>query len=106
MFKRWRLLWRALSGRPTLESGMDEELRFHLTLHIAAMGVARVLAFPEIVTYRLPDCAEAEGPYDPMFEIDPTGAPRNVLHVYTVFLKLWRREDFGAALDRLLVGSG
>ena len=30
VLKRLRLLWRALSGRSTLEHDMDEELRFHL----------------------------------------------------------------------------
>ena len=29
-WKRLQLLWRALSGRSTLEREMDEELRFHL----------------------------------------------------------------------------
>jgi hypothetical protein len=28
--KRLRLLWRALSGRSTLERDMDDELRFHM----------------------------------------------------------------------------
>lgn len=30
MLRRLRLLWHALSGRPTLERDMDDELRFHL----------------------------------------------------------------------------
>lgn len=76
------------------------DLKFHLTLHMAAMGVARVLAFPEIIRFRLPECTEATGPHDPMFDsVDPS---RNCLSVYTVFLQFWLREDFGAALDRLL----
>jgi hypothetical protein len=37
-----------------------------------------------------------------MFETDAAGAARNVLHVYTVFLKYWLRHDFGEALERLL----
>lgn len=77
-----------------------DELEFHLTLHMATMGVARVLAFPEVVLFRLPGCVNAEGPRDPMFlDVDPA---RNSLHIYTVFLKFWLRQDFGAALDRLL----
>lgn len=76
------------------------ELEFHLTLHMAAMGVARVLAFPEVVMFRLPECVAASGPLDPMFE--PVDPARNSLHIYTVFLKFWLRQDFGAALDRLL----
>lgn len=77
-----------------------DELEFHLTLHMATMGVARVLAFPEVILFRLPECVNAKGPRDPMFlDVDPA---RNSLHIYTVFLKFWLRQDFGAALDRLL----
>ena len=80
-----------------------EAVKFHLTLHMAAMGVARVLAFPEIVQFRLPQCPDADGPRDPMFrDVDPA---RNCLHVYTNFLQFWRREDFGEAVDRLLAGD-
>lgn len=79
-----------------------DALAFHLTLHIAAMGVARVLAFPEVVAFRLPEYAEAASPHDPMF--DPVDPARNSLHIYTVFLKFWQRRDFGKALDRLLAG--
>jgi hypothetical protein len=80
-----------------------EELEFHLTLHMATMGVARVLAFPETILFRLPECVRAWGPRDPMFH--PVDPARNMLHIYTVFLKFWLRQDFGAALDRLLDGS-
>jgi hypothetical protein len=77
-----------------------EELEFHLTLHMATMGVARVLAFPEVILFRLPECVNAAGPLDEMFHaVDPA---RNSLHIYTVFLKFWLRQDFGATLDRLL----
>ena len=71
-----------------------------LTLHMAAMGVARVLAFPEVVMFRLPGCVEATGPLDPIFE--PVDPARNSLHIYTVFLKFWLKHDFGRAVDRLL----
>jgi hypothetical protein len=77
-----------------------EELEFHLTLHMATMGVARVLAFPETILFRLPECVNATGLHDEMFHaVDPA---RNMAHIYTVFLKFWLRQDFGAALDRLL----
>lgn len=77
-----------------------EELEFHLTLHMAAMGVARVLAFPEIIQFRLPDCVHASGPRDPMFrDVDPA---RNCLTVYINFLTYWRKQDFGAHLEGLL----
>lgn len=77
-----------------------DALELHLMLHIAAMGVARILVMPEIVLYRLPEAATAAGPLDPIFErSDPA---RNCLHIYTVFLNLWQRRDFGAKLDVLL----
>ena len=50
--------------------------------------------------FRLPECVNASGPLDPMFE--PVDPARNSLHIYTVFLKFWLRQDFGKALDRLL----
>lgn len=81
----------AAAGGPQLSAG---QLRRHLLLHIAAMGVARVLAFPEIIRFRLPECSRASGPHDAMFE--PVDPARNCLHVYSVFLKLWQREDIGA----------
>lgn len=77
-----------------------EALAHHLALHMALMGVARVLAFPEIIRFRLPKCVNASGPRDPMF--DPVDPARNCLTVYTNFLSHWHRADFGAHLDRLL----
>jgi hypothetical protein len=41
-----------------------------------------------------------------MFEPVAADPARNCLHVYTVFLKYWRRRDFGAHLDRLLARTG
>ena len=76
-----------------------EDLRLHLNLHMAAMGVARVLAFPEIIRFRLPQCGQASGPRDAMFEsVDPA---RNCLSVYTVFLQYWRRHPFDTAIARI-----
>ena len=64
------------------------------------LGVARVLAFPEIVEFRLPHCVNASGPCDPMFlDVDPA---RNCRQVYVNFLQHWRRMDFGGCVDRLL----
>ena len=80
-----------------------KELELHLVLHIATMGVARVLAMPEVVLFRLPEAATASGPLDPIFlRSDPA---RNCLHIYTVFLNLWQQRDFGAKLDTLLARS-
>lgn len=76
-----------------------EALENHLVLHIVAMGVARVMAFPEIIAFRLPGIAEASGPRDPaVLAIEPA---RNCLHVFTVFLKLWEGRGIGERLSRL-----
>lgn len=79
-----------------------DELKMHLAMHMAAMGVARVLAFPEVIMFRQPAFAEASGPYDPMFLPVEVDGARNCRQVYVNFLQFWRREDFGAKLDALL----
>jgi hypothetical protein len=92
------------NGGPVITA---DELLFHLRLHLAAMGVARVLAFPETILFRLPACVDAEGPLDPMFEPVACDPARNTLHIYAVFLKFWRRYDVGGAVRELLGrGSG
>jgi hypothetical protein len=75
-----------------------DELHQHLALHMAAMGVARVLAFPEIIEFRLPDCVNAQGPYDPMFEPVAVDGARNCRQVYVNLLQHWRRQGFGARI--------
>lgn len=77
-----------------------DALKRHLALHMATMGVARVLAFPEVIRFRMPGVVSAEGPYDPMLRAsDPA---RNCLHVYSVFLKFWRAADFPAVVAAAL----
>jgi hypothetical protein len=77
-----------------------ERLKLHLMLHIASMGVARVLAFPGIVLFRVPEALDASGSRDPrIVACDPA---RNCLHVYTVFLELWRSGNIGSCLDQAL----
>jgi hypothetical protein len=81
-----------------------DELQLHLKLHVASMGVARVLAFPSHILFRVPQAFSASGPHDPIIlACDPA---RNSLHVYTVFLKLWRTGEFMACLDRVLERVG
>jgi hypothetical protein len=79
-----------------------EDLQQHLALHMAAMGVARVLAFPEVIEFRLPECVNAQGPYDAMFQPVAVDGARNCRQVWVNFLQHWRRQDFGARVDRLL----
>ena len=79
-----------------------DELLFHLRLHLAAMGVARMLAFPEVIEFRLPECGTATGPLDPMFEPVALDPARNSMHIYAVFLKFWGKYDVGGAVRELI----
>lgn len=72
-----------------------ERLERHLALHMAAMGTARVLAFPEIIRFRLPGCVAATGPMDPMFEPVAVDPARNCRQIYVNLLRYWRDVDFG-----------
>lgn len=86
----------AQAGGPHLTVEVLEE---HLMVHIATMGTARVLAFPEIVEFRCPNIAGLESPQDPaLLEIENA---RNCLHIYTTFLKLWHERDLGGQIRSL-----
>lgn len=84
-------------GGPLLDSA---ELRLHLQLYVATMGLAGMLIAPERILLRLPEAVHASGPSDPVFR--KSEQARNFLHIYTNFLNLWHTHDFGASLDRWL----
>ena len=83
-------------GGPRLDVA---ELELHLHLYVATMGLATLIEAPALVLSRLPAAARAQGPRDPVFLEDEVA--RGFLHVFTAFLYLWQRHDFGACLDRL-----
>jgi hypothetical protein len=64
------------------------------------MGLATLIEAPTLVLSRLPEAAGARGTLDPVFLKDDVA--RGFLHVFTGFLHLWQRHDFGAGLDRFL----
>ena len=84
-------------GGPRLDIA---ELRLHLQLYVATMGLAGMLIAPERILFRLPEAVQASGPRDPLFR--KSEQARNFLHIYTNFLNLWRTHDFGASLDAFL----
>jgi hypothetical protein len=84
-------------GGPRLDVA---ELELHLDFYVATMGLATLIEAPTLVLSRLPEAAAAQGPLDPVFLKDDVA--RGFLHVFTAFLHLWQRHDFGASLDRLL----
>jgi hypothetical protein len=81
-----------------------EDLAFHLSLHMAMMGVSRMLIVPDFILSRVPGAERASGPFDPLFEDFDT--ERTTLHVYRALLLTWQRRDFGAHLDQLLERIG
>jgi hypothetical protein len=84
-------------GGPRLDVA---ELELHLDFYVATMGLATLIEAPALVLSRLPEAAGARDPLDPVFSKDDVA--RGFLHVFTGFLHLWQRRNFGASLDRLL----
>jgi hypothetical protein len=84
-------------GGPRLDVA---ELELHLDFYVATMGLATLIEAPALVLSRLPEAAGARDALDPVFFKDDVA--RGFLHVFTGFLHLWERHDFGASLDRLL----
>jgi hypothetical protein len=84
-------------GGPRIEVA---ELKLHLLLYMALMGVSYFMASPARIQARMPEAVDACGPRDPVFRSNDTG--RNNLHCLSIFLSLWQREDFGSVLDEFL----
>jgi hypothetical protein len=88
-------------GGPRLDVA---ELKLHMDLYAATMGLAVLIQAPALLLSRLPEAAAAHGPLDPVLRKNETA--RSFLHVFTAFLNLWQTHDFGASLDRLLEREG
>lgn len=84
-------------GGPRLDVA---ELRLHLHLSVAMLGLALMMDVPALVLSRLPEAVSAHGPLDPV--LHKSEVARSFLHVFTAFLNLWETHDFGASLDQLL----
>jgi hypothetical protein len=84
-------------GGPKLDVA---ELTLHLNLYAAMIGLAGLINAPYLVLFRLPEAATATGPHDPVFRKQESA--RSFLHIFTIFLNLWKAHDFGASLDLVL----
>jgi hypothetical protein len=84
-------------GGPALDV---EELKFHLLLFIAMMGLAWLMDAPALVQAQIPGLAKIESRFDPRFKSNETA--RVQLHMMTTVLNLWQTESFGMILDRFL----
>jgi hypothetical protein len=76
------------------------ELKLHLYLYIALMGLTWLLDVPAFVRSQIPDLARIENRFDPRIKTDE--AIRTRLHMLTTFLNLWQTQDFGKVLDQFL----
>jgi hypothetical protein len=84
-------------GGPAVEV---QELKFHLLLFVAMMGLAWLLDAPALVQAQLPELAQIESRFDPRLTSNETA--RVQLHMLTTVMNLWESEDFGSLLERFL----
>lgn len=88
------------SGGPALDLG---ELKLHLTLYVAMMGLAWMLDAPELIYRHVPDLADVESRYDE--RIAGSERARSQLLIMSAFLNLWEKTDMDAVLDYMATFS-
>ena len=84
-------------GGPSIDGS---ELRLHLNLYIALMGITWLLDVGKLIRSRIADLAAVPNRLDPKIRDHELSRVR--LHMASVFLHLWRTQDFGAQLERCL----
>jgi hypothetical protein len=85
------------AGGPALDPA---ELKLHLQLFTALMGLAWLLDAPPIIQAQVPDLGAVASRFDPRLSDNETARMR--LHMITMFLNNWREQDFGGVLDRFV----
>lgn len=91
-------------GGPALDI---RELKLHLTLYVAMMGLAWMLDAPRLVTSHAPDLANATSRFDE--RIAGNERARSQLLIMTIFLNLWEKENMEevlAYMERFQHGHG
>jgi hypothetical protein len=76
------------------------ELKFHLLLFVALMGLAWLFDAPALIEAQIADLGAVEHRRDPRLRTSESA--RVQLHMLTTVLHLWATEDFGAVLERFL----
>lgn len=84
------------SGGAVLDMG---ELKRHLTVYVAMMGLAWMLEVPKLTLARIPGIEEIRDRFDPRIENNERA--RTQLVILIAFLNLWQQQDM-AELIRLL----
>jgi hypothetical protein len=83
-------------GGPRIEL---EQLKLHLHLYIAIMGLAWLLDAPARALAQVPDLIGSGSRFDPRLQENETA--RVPLHMMTTFLHLWQTQEFGTLLERM-----
>ena len=86
----------AANGGPELNV---EELRLHVKLFVALLGMAWMLDAPTLIAAQIPDLAADADRFEPRLHADFLA--RAQLQLMTVFLHIWETEDLVGTLDRL-----
>lgn len=87
-------------GGPAIDAG---ELRSHVLLFVAMLGISWLLDGPARVQSQVPDLAEVENRFDA--RIEHNEAARTVLQMMINCLNLWQTHDFGKLLDSVSANS-
>lgn len=84
------------SGGPALDLA---ELKLHLTIYVAMMGLNWMLDVPQFVQSRIPDLEKVEGRFDPRIQDDERA--RSQLLIMSAFLNRWEKENMAAVIDAM-----
>lgn len=87
------------SGGPQIPAA---ELKRHLQLMTLIMGLAWLMDAPAVIEKELPGLAADATRFDPAFRSNETARMR--LHMITMFMHQWARQDFGAVVDDFVRG--
>ncbi len=75
------------------------ELKFHLVIYVAMMGLAWMLDAVKLIPEYAPQIAEAQEARDPL--IQQSERARSQLLIMTVFLNLWEKENMAGVIETL-----
>jgi hypothetical protein len=87
----------ARSGAPALD---PKDLKLHLHLFTAMMGLAYLMDAPPIIRKELPDLSQASSRFDRRFQQNENA--RVQIHFFTQLLHQWHKNDFGALPEQVL----
>jgi len=73
-----------------------EELKLHLTIYVAKMGLMWMLDMPLITLSRIPGLAEIPNRFDPRIEANERA--RSQIVIMSAFLNLWEKTDMNSVI--------